>query len=57
VNTGKFHSNLLQKVEELTLYMIEMKKNQEIQSSKLKVLEEENRALKNRIAFLEKTTQ
>ncbi len=57
VSTGKFHSKLLQKVEELTLYMIEMKKNQEIQSNKLKVLEEENRTLKNRIAFLEGTTQ
>jgi len=57
VSTGKFHSKLLQKVEELTLYMIEMKKNQEIQSNKLKMLEEENRTLKNRIAFLERTTQ
>jgi hypothetical protein len=55
IGTGKFQSKLLQKVEELTLYMIKMKKNQDIQSNRLKVLEEENRALKNRIAFLQRT--
>jgi len=57
IGAGKFQSKLLQKVEELTLYMIEMKKNQDIQSNRLKVLEEENQALKNRIAILQRTEQ
>jgi hypothetical protein len=57
VGAGKLQSKLLQKVEELTLYMIEMKENQNVQSKMLKVLEEENRVLKNRIAFLERIKQ
>ena len=44
----------MQKIEELTLYMIEMKKNNNFQSNRLKVLEEENTALRNRISLLEK---
>ena len=57
VGTSKIQSKLLQKVEELTLYMIEMKKNQDIQNNKVKMLEEENRILKNRIDFLERAKQ
>lgn len=52
---AEFQTKLLQKIEELTLYMIEMKKNNDLQSNRLKVLEEENTALKNRISLLEKS--
>lgn len=57
IGTGKFQSKLLQKVEELTLYMIEMKKNQDIQSNRLEALEEENTTLRKRIALLEGTNR
>jgi hypothetical protein len=57
MGTGKLQSKLLQKVEELTLYMIEMNKNQDIQSNRLRVLEEENKSLKKRIASLERTSR
>lgn len=57
IGTSTLQSKLLQKVEELTLYMIEMKKNQDSQSNRVKVLEEENRTLKDRISFLERTAQ
>ena len=55
VSTGEFQAKLLQKVEELTLYMIEMKKKHDLQIARLKTLEEENMALKSRISLLERT--
>ena len=46
VSLGEMQSKLLQKVEELTLYMIE-------QNKKIEKLEKENEELKNRVSSLE----
>jgi hypothetical protein len=50
VSLGEMQSKLLQKVEELTLYMIE-------QNKKIEKLEKENEELKNRVSSLEKKIQ
>ena len=39
VNVGEIQSKLLQKIEELTLYLIEMKKNNELLKNKVISLE------------------
>ncbi len=46
VSVSKFQNKLLQKVEELTLYLIEMKKENEIQDLKIEKLAAENILLK-----------
>lgn len=50
VSLGEMQAKLLQKVEELTLYMIE-------QNKRIEKLEKENEELKNRVSSLEKKTQ
>lgn len=54
---AEFQTRLLQKVEELTLYLIELQKAHDSQNHQLKILEEENSAFKNRISLLENTQQ
>ncbi len=54
---GELQTKLLQKIEELTLYMIEMKKAQTRQARKLDELKEENTALKKRISALQNVKQ
>ncbi|MEO7044319.1 MAG: hypothetical protein ABI091_03370, partial [Ferruginibacter sp.] len=39
INLGEMNAKLLQKIEELTLYMIEMKKENEEQNKKIRILE------------------
>jgi hypothetical protein len=46
VNQSEMNQKLLQKIEELTLYMIEQNKLNEIQTQKLEALREENSELK-----------
>jgi uncharacterized coiled-coil protein SlyX len=49
VSLGEMQAKLLQKVEELTLYMIE-------QNKRIEKLEKENDELKNRVSSLEEKT-
>jgi hypothetical protein len=49
VNQSEMNQKLLQKIEELTLYMIEQNKLNKIQTQELKVLKEENLELKKLI--------
>lgn len=52
---GELQNKLLQKIEELTLYLIEVKKSIRQQKEQIDLLSEENRNLKNRISVLEKS--
>ena len=54
VKLGDMQAKLLQKVEELTLYVIEQDKKLSEQNKKLTRLESENKELKQRISILEK---
>jgi hypothetical protein len=53
IDLGAMDAKLLQKVEELTLYMIELKQEleaqQKLNDSRMKKLERENKALKNEL--------
>ena len=49
LDLGKMDATLLQKVEEMTLYMIEMNKNLEKLIEEVKKLKEENKVLKKKI--------
>ncbi|MHC0446384.1 hypothetical protein ACWA1F_13320 [Flavobacterium sp. 3-218] len=56
IKLGEMNSKLLQKIEELTLYTIELKKENNIQSRKIEELEKENSSFKllsDRISILE----
>lgn len=60
VNVGSFQIQLLQKIEELTLYTIEQEKNLKQQNSKIERLEKENKGLKSlleRVSKLEKVVK
>lgn len=46
LNVNEMQIKLLQKIEELTLYVIDLKKESQIQESRIGQLEEENRKLK-----------
>ncbi len=50
---GEMNIKLLQKVEELTLYMIELNKTVKTQNEKIEHLSKENEALKTRVSQLE----
>jgi hypothetical protein len=45
IESGKMDATLLQKIEELTLYMIEQKKQMDVQNAELKKLKEQNELL------------
>lgn len=47
ISVGEMQIKLLQKIEELTLYVIDLKKENEKQESRIQVLEKENQKLKN----------
>jgi len=51
---GKMDAILLEKVEELTLHLIEMNKQMEAQQTAIKTLKMENNNLKNEISTLKK---
>ncbi len=52
INLGEMNAKLLQKIEELTLYMIHMNKQLKSQSEKVEKLEQENFELKEEISTL-----
>ncbi|WP_051878620.1 hypothetical protein [Chryseobacterium sp. FH1] len=54
VNIGEFQIQLLQKIEELTLYSIEQNKQIKIQAEKIKTLELENQQVKTLMERIEK---
>ncbi|MFL9485708.1 bZIP transcription factor [Chitinophagaceae bacterium LWZ2-11] len=54
LDVGDNQAVLLKKIEELTLYMIEMKKKQESLENRNEVVQKENEALKKRVEKLEK---
>jgi hypothetical protein len=54
---GELQTILLQKIEEITLYVIEMKKLHDLQANKIKLLEEENIKLKNHLLLVKKVKQ
>lgn len=52
INLGEMDAKLLQKIEELTLYMINMNKQLKSQSQKMEQLEQENSELKREVSAL-----
>ena len=52
VNQSEMNQKLLQKIEELTLYMIEQNKKNEVQNKRFDALEKENQQLKEQIEIL-----
>jgi hypothetical protein len=46
INLGEMNSKLLQKIEELTLYLIDLEKKNDKQSSQIEMLEKENKTFK-----------
>lgn len=53
INLGQMDAKLLQKIEELTLYMIDMNKQLKSQSARVQQLEQENSDLKEKVNSLE----
>ncbi len=53
VKVGDMQARLLQKIEELTLYMIDMKKENEMMRGEREMLKKENELVKKRLAALE----
>ncbi|MNL39405.1 hypothetical protein D3C87_1616830 [compost metagenome] len=53
VNLGEMNAKLLQKIEEMTLYMIEMKKENEIVKNENKLMKENQIELERRILKIE----
>ena len=53
IQVGEMNAKLLQKIEELTLYMIEQNKKTEILIEKVETLEFENKELKEKVTTLE----
>ena len=49
INLGEMNSKLLQKIEELTLYMIEMKKENEKQNEEIKDLKDQLSSKKQKL--------
>ncbi|TKG91623.1 hypothetical protein EYV94_21600 [Puteibacter caeruleilacunae] len=54
ISVGEMNKLLLQKIEELTLYMIEHKKTSDAQADELKELKEQNKQLRMEISTLSK---
>ena len=54
VSVGDMQSRLLQKIEELTLYMIDMRKESEVFKKMSEKFEQENEALRNKTDMLER---
>ena len=54
INLGEMNAKLLQKIEELTLYMIDMNEQLKSQSDRMKQLEQENSELKKEVSDLKK---
>ena len=52
INLGEMNAKLLQKIEELTLYMIDMNKQLKSQSKRMVQLEQENSQLKRKVSDL-----
>jgi len=52
INLGEMNAKLLQKIEELTLYMIDMNKQMKAQATEIENLKSENSELKNEISAL-----
>ncbi len=50
INLGEMDAKLLQKIEELTLYMIDMNKQVKSQTERIEQLEKENAALKEKVS-------
>ena len=57
INLGEMNAKLLQKIEELTLYMIEAKKESKKQKSEMDIIKEENEVLKLSMEKLSKVEQ
>lgn len=53
VGLGELNTRLLQKIEELTLYLIEKDRNDQIQKADLEALRKQGKILKRRINELE----
>ena len=52
INLGEMNAKLLEKIEELTLYMIDMNNQMKSQTGRMERLEQENAELKNEISTL-----
>lgn len=52
INLGEMDAKLLQKIEELTLYMIDMNKQMKTQATEIEQLKTENSKLKNEVSTL-----
>lgn len=53
INLGEMNAKLLQKIEELTLYMIDMNKQMKTQAAEIENLKSENSELKEKVNSLE----
>ncbi|MGB4774139.1 MAG: hypothetical protein WBP45_03120 [Daejeonella sp.] len=54
IDLGKMDAKLLEKIEELTLYMIDLNKKSELQDKKIEMLQKENEILKTAMNSIQK---